>query len=124
MEALAAEAHVIRTTMRLIACPDCNRQISFRASTCPGCGLADPGTVSAQEQAFVANQTRRRIRVRALVESVVLLIPVLIATLWVAGFLPEEHKPKAGFVFLYSIPTICIWRYIATARKARNSEAT
>lgn len=103
--------------MRLLACPDCGREVSYRAPVCPGCGLPDPAQVSAAEAGAARQAFERRIRIRASWQSAGLLIPWIALLLWVVRFVPVDHKPKVGFLILFSIPVVYPWRLFLARRK-------
>jgi uncharacterized membrane protein YvbJ len=101
--------------MALINCPDCNRQVSQNAPTCPGCGAPiatkheSAGSGVAQLQTI--QETSKALKSHTLV-SVVLIIVGFVSMMAVANAHQEPQISLGIFIFgliYYAITRYRIW---------------
>jgi hypothetical protein len=93
--------------MALITCPDCSREVSDRAPTCPGCGapIATSRDVDSVGTPLTTTQlTSKHLKAHALFG--ILLILVGLGFAWVA---PPDTHPAWVIVTGLLIPIGFIW---------------
>ena len=101
--------------MPLINCPDCKKEISSRASTCPGCGAplitANAAADSVVEQSSTFQKPSERLNLHAL-GSIIMLV-VGIVWIIVAAKPPQDDMEISGWLI-----TIGVTWYAATKLRA------
>jgi hypothetical protein len=102
-------------SMPLINCPDCKKEISSRASTCPGCGApvitSNAAADSVVEQSSTFQEPIERLKLHAL-GSIIMLI-VGIVWIIVAAKSPQDDMEISGWLI-----TIGVTWYAATKLRA------
>ncbi len=109
-------------SQRLIACPDCGHTVSVRAGACPHCGLDAPGEVLFADQAAAAERVKRRIKLRATLETALISCGTLALAAWIGSMLPDSERPKSGIAFLVTVPIVWVWRYLVARSRERRAD--
>lgn len=108
--------------MKLIACPDCGREVSARATSCPGCGLAEPGAVLSAEVADRQSLADARVTRRANIEILLLTVPSFAGVLWLIPKLPEDRQLQVLLVYVPLVPIAYVWRRYKARKREEASE--
>ena len=101
--------------MPLINCSDCKKEISCRASTCPGCGApiitSNAAADTVVEQSSTFQEPSERLKLHAL-GSIIMLI-VGIVWIIVAAKPPQDYMEISGWLIMIGVT----W-YAATKLRA------
>lgn len=84
--------------MGLIKCPDCEREVSDRAPSCPNCGAP----IAAAEPVLTTQQTAKRFKGAEAIGAVVLMIGIVLL------FLPGAESGTLGVGVLLSTVGIIV----------------
>lgn len=108
--------------MRLIACPDCGREVSARAISCPGCGLAEPGQRLLEEVAEAQAMAAARVTRRANLEWLLLAVPSFAGVMWAVPRVPAGMQTVVLVVYVLLLPIVYIWRRHRVRKREESGE--
>lgn len=99
--------------MALISCPECERQVSDSAQSCPGCGVSISGArqnAAAGARLHTVQETSKRLKLHQLGAIAVFVVGV---TWLFAGFGNETGQPSGFAILLTAVGTIwyCVARF-------------
>jgi len=86
--------------MSLIKCPECGRDVSDKAATCPNCGHPINQTNENLVQIDSAPQKRKKYRVRLLIFTPIFFIGLILSMIWGFSAMTGGEGRMFGFWLL------------------------
>ena len=100
--------------MSLIKCPECKKEISDTAATCPGCGAPISEQKIASQPVITTERTSKDIKKHQAIS----LAMFIVGLVWIFNLQPTPETPRlAVFIPLGMIAFGAIWFLFTAGRK-------